>query len=413
VSEHGARDGGISVLARYHGGMPHSHEQALTAWLNSELAERAAQGLLRRRRTFRPLPDGWCEFDGRQVRNFASNDYLNLAHHSRVIAAAQQALAEAGVGATASALVCGRTVWHERLEQALAEFEGEPAAILFPTGMAANVGTVAALAKPDDVIFSDRLNHASLIQGCRLSGAKLRLYRHTELGELDDELRRSDGPQRRFIVTDAVFSMDGDLAPLPDLYDLAARHHAHLIVDEAHGTGVFGDRGRGVCEHFQMQGRVAVRIGTLSKALGALGGFIAGPQELIDFLWNNARTQIYSTALPPAVCAAATEAVTLLREDRNLLSELQSRVQFFRTTLQQRGIVPLAGSVGPIVPIILGDPDRTVRVAAKLEERGFLVGAIRPPTVPDGTSRLRITVTLAHSLATLRQLAEALVEELH
>jgi 8-amino-7-oxononanoate synthase len=379
-------------------------------WLCGELHRLQHDGLLRRRRTVRPLADGWCEIDGHRVRNFASNDYLNLAHDPRVIAAAQQALAEAGVGATASALVCGRTVWHERLEQTLAEFEEQPAAILFPTGMAANVGTIAALVRPEDVIFSDRLNHASLIQGCRLSTAKLRLYRHTELGELNDELRRWDGPNRRFIITDAVFSMDGDLAPLPDLCELATRHHAHVIVDEAHGTGVFGHHGRGVCEHFHMEGNVAVRIGTLSKALGALGGFVTGPQDLIDYLWNTARTQVYSTALPPAVCAAAAEAVTIVRENPNLVSELRTRTTFFRAKLLERGIQWMSESIGPIVPIVLGDPYKTMSVAAKLEDRGYLVGAIRPPTVPQGTSRLRITVTLAHSLADLGHFADAIAD---
>jgi 8-amino-7-oxononanoate synthase len=377
-------------------------------WLRDELSQRERDGLLRRRRVVRPLADGWCEVDGQRVRNFAGNDYLHLAHDPRVVAATKAALDECGVGATASALVCGRTVWHERLEQALAEFEKQPAAILFPTGMAANVGVVSALAGPDDVVFCDRLNHASLVDGCRLSGAKFRVYRHTELDVLAKSLCRCEDARRRFIVTDAVFSMDGDLAPLPELCELAERYRAQLIVDEAHGTGVFGNHGRGVCEHFGVEDRVAVRIGTLSKALGTLGGFVAGSQTLVDYLWNSARTQIYSTALPPAVCAAATTAVQVLREDCTLVRQLAECVRFFRESLKQRGIEPFANSVGPIVPIVLGDPDRTLRVAARLEEQGYLVGAIRPPTVPKGTSRLRITVTLAHSLATLGQIAEVL-----
>lgn len=381
-------------------------------FLSDELAQRQRDGLLRRRRIFRPLPDGFCEVDGRRVRNFASNDYLYLAHDPRVIAAAQTALQEAGVGAMASALVCGRTVWHERLERTLAEFEGQPAAVLFPTGMAANVGTVAALVGKDDAVFSDRLNHASLIDGCRLSGAKLHIYRHTELDKLAEVLQRVQSARRRWIITDAVFSMDGNLAPLPELCDLAERFDAQLVVDEAHGTGVFGARGRGVCEHFGVEDRVAVRIGTLSKALGALGGFVAGSHELIDFLWNTARTQIYSTALPPAVCAAATEAVTILQCEPALVTELAERCRLFRAALIDRGITPLVGSSGPIVPIVLGDPERTLRVAARLEERGYLVGAIRPPTVPQGTSRLRITVTLAQSREALTEFTSCLAEEL-
>jgi 8-amino-7-oxononanoate synthase len=386
-------------------------------WLTNELAQRQRDGLLRRRRTFRPLPNGECDVDGRRVRNFASNDYLNFAHDPRVIAAAQQALADAGVGATASALVCGRTVWHERLERTLAEFEGQPAAVLFPTGLAVNVGTVAALAGKDDAVFSDRLNHASLIDGCRLSGARVHIYRHDELDKLAEVLQRASSARRRFIVTDAVFSMDGDLAPLPELCEIAERFDAQLIVDEAHGTGVYGDRGRGACELFGVEERVAVRIGTLSKSLGTLGGFVTGSQNLVDYLWNAARTQIYSTALPPAVCAAATEAVTILGKNPSLVDELQNRGRSFRVSLEQRGVSPSGGSThgsfSPIVPIVLGEPERTMRVAVRLEERGYLVGAIRPPTVPQGTSRLRITVTLAHSLATLEEFADVLGKELN
>jgi len=381
-------------------------------WLTDELAQRGRNGLLRRRRTVRPLPDGWCEIDGRRVRNFASNDYLNLAHDPRLIAAAQHVLSEAGVGATASALVCGRTVWHERLERTLAEFEEQPAAVLFPTGMAANLGTVAALAGKDDAVFSDRLNHASLIDGCRLSGAKLSIYHHDALDELAETLERAVQARRRFIVTDAVFSMDGDLAPLPELCELAERSDAMLIVDEAHATGVFGEHGRGACEHCGAEGRVAVRIGTLSKALGALGGFVTGSPELVDYLWNSARTQIFSTALPPAVCAAATESLAILRHEPQLMTELAGRCRAFRQALLARGVPPLAGSIGPIVPVVIGDPERTVHVAARLEARGYLVGAIRPPSVPQGTSRLRITVTLAHLVETLVEFAEVLAEEL-
>ena len=381
-------------------------------FLANELAQRQRDGLLRRRRVFCPLPDGCCEVEGRRVRNFASNDYLNLAHDPRVIAAAQAALAEAGIGATASALVCGRTVWHERLEQSLAEFEGHPATVLFPTGLAANVGTIAALAEKDDAVFSDRLNHASLIDGCRLSGAQVHIYRHTELDKLAEVLQRAASARRRFIITDAVFSMDGDLAPLPELCDLAEMYDAQVIVDEAHATGVFGSRGRGVCEHFGVEDRVAVRIGTLSKALGALGGFVAGSQAMIDYLWNSARTQIYSTALPPAVCAAATEAVTIVQREPPLVSELADRCGSFRQVLLDRGVTPLAGSVGPIVPIVIGEPERTMRIAARLEEHGYLVGAIRPPTVPQGTSRLRISVTLAQSTETLDEFAEVIAAEL-
>src|SRR5262249_6841151 len=218
-----------------------------------------------------------------------SNDYLNLAHDARVVAAARETLDRAGVGATASALVCGRSSWHARLEERLALFEGQPAALLFPTGFAANAGTIGALAGPDDTVFSDRLNHASLIDGCRLSRASVHVYSHDDLAVLARALQDVPTAGRRLIVTDAVFSMDGDLAPLTDLCDLARRHGAILLVDEAHATGVFGERGRGAAEFMGVEDGALVRVGTLSKAVGAMGGFVTGSQSLIEWLWNRAR----------------------------------------------------------------------------------------------------------------------------
>uniref|UniRef100_A0A7C2K133 8-amino-7-ketopelargonate synthase n=1 Tax=Schlesneria paludicola TaxID=360056 RepID=A0A7C2K133_9PLAN len=383
----------------------------MSSWFAAELQALSDAGLLRRRRELRVLPDGWCEIDGQRVRNFAGNDYLGLANDPRVVAAAEAALREYGVGARGSALVCGRTEWHARLERTLAEFEGQPAAMLFPTGMAANIGTVAALAGEQDVVFCDRFNHASLVDGCRLSGAKLRVYRHDDLDGLQRHLAQAAGYRRRFLVTDSVFSMDGDLAPLPDLCDLAERYDANLIVDEAHATGVFGEHGRGVCELLGVEHRVAVRIGTLSKALGTLGGFVAGSEELITYLWNTARTQMFSTALPPAICAAAAAAVDILKKEPERLATLRQRADRFRTRLSDRGRPPLVGSVGPIVPLVVGDPCETVQLAERLEQRGYLVGAIRPPTVPQGTSRLRITVTLSFDDAAYEELAAEVADE--
>lgn len=381
-------------------------------WIEKELSDWGLQGLRRRRRSVKPLADGWCEVDGRRVMNFASNDYLNLAGDSRVIAAAAEALAIAGVGARASALVCGRTSWHERLERKLAEFEGQPAAIVFPTGMAANVGAVAALGGPGDLVCCDRMNHASLVDGCRLSGARLRVYRHDDLSVLARELTKATDARRRWIVTDSVFSMEGDLAPLPELCDIAERFGAELIVDEAHGTGVFGARGRGAAELLGVEHRLIVRVGTLSKAIGTLGGFVTGSQPLIDFLWQRARTQVYSTALPPSLCAAAIAAIDIIMTEPARRDRLANAAAFFRGQLMSNGVAPLEHSVGPIVPIVLRDPDAAIRAASHLEEKGFLVGAIRPPTVPHGTSRLRIVVTTAHSDEHLQRLASVVGEEL-
>lgn len=376
-------------------------------WLQQELQQRLDAGLLRQRRITTWLADGVCEADGRRVFNFISNDYLNLASDPRVIEAAREALAEAGVGSRASALLGGRTDWHARLEQRIAEFEREPAAILFPSGWAANIGTLTALVQESDVVFSDRLNHASLIDGCRLSKARLRIYRHDDVEQLAAELRKTASFPRRWIVTDGAFSMDGNLAPLPDLCDLAEQFDAKLIVDEAHATGVFGPTGRGVAEHFGVEHRIAVRIGTLSKAVGALGGFVAGSQALIDFLWNSARSQIYSTALPPAVCAAAEMALTIIQTEPERRQRLHQLSDHLRRQLQNHDVAILPASTGPIVPIVLHDPQRAVQVAKRLEQGGFLVGAIRPPTVSQGTSRLRISMSTAHNEQRVADLAHA------
>lgn len=397
--------------------------------MSEELAALESAGLRRARLVVRPSADGACEIEGRRLWNFAGNDYLGLAGDPRVVAAAQAALAESGVGARASALVAGRSEWHARLEQTLAAFEGQEAAILFPTGYAANVGIIAALVDEHDVVFCDRLNHASLIDGCRLSGAKLRVFRHSELETLERELHKAAEARRRLIVTDAVFSMDGDVAPLRELCDLAERFQADLLVDEAHGTGVFGEQGRGVCESLDVESRVAVRVGTLSKAIGTLGGFVAGRQSLVDWLWNKARTQVFSTALSPAICAAATTAVEIIRSEPDRRAKLWRNCEFVRQELDavlrpsessavrdsdQAALLRLqyGRSVGPIIPILLGDPDAAVAAQRKLEDRGCLVAAIRSPTVPQGTSRLRISLSAAHDESALQTLVGALLEVL-
>ena len=380
-------------------------------WIADALNELAAEGLLRCRRVTRFRADGHCELETGLVLDFASNDYLNLAGDSRVIAAAMEVLRTGSVGARASPLVCGRTEWHERLEHRLARFEAQSDAILFPTGMAANMGTIAALCSAGDLILCDRFNHASLVDGCRLSQAQLRVYRHDDLTTLERELKKGASNLRRWIVTDTVFSMEGDIAPLPELCDIAARLGAYLIVDEAHATGVFGDHGRGACEAMGVEDRVAVRIGTLSKAIGTQGGFVSGSSELIDFLWNRARSQMYSTALAPALCAAAVIALDIISDEPWRRTRLAAASAYFRTQLQAAGVETIPTSVGPIVPVILRDAEAAVRVAARLEQRGFLVGAIRPPTVPRETSRLRIVVTCAHRDEDLARLAVAIREE--
>jgi 8-amino-7-oxononanoate synthase len=386
-----------------------NHMSGPLNWIDDELTSLERGGLVRRRRQVTTRPGARCIVEGRELVNFASNDYLNLAHDPRVIAAAQRALAESGVGATASALISGRSGWHVALEESLARFERQPSAVLFPTGFAANVGTICALAEKDDVIFSDQLNHASLIDGCRLSRARVCIYRHDDLNALRSGLHNSPASGRRVIVTDSVFSMDGDLAPLPDLCELAEQFDAILIVDEAHATGVLGANGRGVAELQGVEDRVAIRVGTLSKGVGTLGGFVAGPQNLIDWLWNRARTQIFSTALPPSICAAAAEAIRLIETEPERRQRLLQSAAYLRRKIVDSGIETVAHAVGPIVPVILHTPERAVQAARQIEEQGFLVGAIRPPSVPQGTSRLRITLSSAHDAADIDRLIRALL----
>jgi 8-amino-7-oxononanoate synthase len=388
----------------------HSVMDDQQAWISQELERLSEQGLRRRRRVVTPLPNAWCIAEGRRLRNFSANDYLDLARDCRVTAAAAQALSAAGAGAGASALVSGRTEWHAALEERLALFENQPAALLFPSGFAANVGTICALVGRGDVVLSDRLNHASLIDGSRLSGARIEIYDHSEPGSLEQALRRQQGSRRTLIVTDSVFSMDGDLASLPEICDLAERHGAMVVVDEAHATGVFGAAGRGVCELQGVEHRVTARVGTLSKAIGSIGGFVVGSQDLIDWLWNKARPQIFSTALPPSSCAAAIAALDIIAAEPERRAHLLQTAAHFREALARQGLSAHREAVAPIVPVILQSPERAMQVARQLEDRGYLVGAIRPPSVPAGTSRLRISLSSAHTTDDVDQLARHLGE---
>jgi 8-amino-7-oxononanoate synthase len=367
------------------------------AWIDDEAAERSRRGLVRTLVMHGPAAPGRLERDGRSLVNFASNDYLGLASDPRVVAAAVRTAEVFGWGASASALVSGGRTPHRELAEALAAFEGTEAAVLFPSGFAANLGTIAALVGPGDAVYADRLDHACLIAGARLSGARLRVYPHNDAARLESILARDRGRFRRsLIATDGVFSMDGDLAPLAELVELAERFGAMLLVDEAHGTGVFGPDGRGAASECGVAERVPIRVGTLSKALGSLGGFVAGARRLIDHLVNRAPALIYSTALPPAAAAAALTALAIVQAEPWRRERVRALGDRLRGVLMAAGFDVLP-STGPIVPVPLGDPTRAVARAARLRDRGFLVPAIRPPTVPEGTSRLRISLTAAHS----------------
>jgi 8-amino-7-oxononanoate synthase len=380
-------------------------------WISAELAAWEQAGLRRARRVTRPLPGGSIEVNGKSLLNLAANDYLCLAGDERLARAAQAVLSEAGVGARASALVSGRTIWHEQLERRLAQFEHSESAILFPTGYAANVGTITALVDRDDSVFCDRLNHASLIDGCRLSGARLHVIPHGDLTALEEELGKASSRRRRLIVIDSVFSMDGDVADLPELVALAEQYDAMLLIDEAHATGVLGTGGRGLAEYFDIHSERLVRVGTLSKSLGCLGGFVVGPQSLVEWLWNKARPQVFSTALPPAIAAAACAAIDIVEHEPERRERLAALSNALRTRLVDAGLlVPKTRLSTPILPVVLKEEDRTLQAAARLEEAGFLVAAIRPPTIPAGSSRLRVSLHCEVTDEQLNRLAELLIK---
>lgn len=377
-------------------------------WIPEKLDELRAENLIRDPKSIMPVPGGKCLLDGQEMINLAGNDYLDLSTHPEVIAQAQKATEESGVGSRASALVIGRTTWYEKLQNRLAEFEKEEAAVLFPTGYAANLGLITSLIDKNDVIFSDSLNHASLIDGCRLSRAAIRIYPHSGMQALRDLLETSGEFQRRWIITDGLFSMDGDLAKLPEICDLAEQFDAGVVVDEAHGTGVLGKNGRGACEELDVEDRVTVRVGTLSKGVGTLGGFVTGSRELCDWLWNRARSQIYSTALSPVLCAAACASIDLIENEPERRNHLASLGRYLQDKLRELNFEIPDPIDGPIIPVILHDPKEAVEAAEKLKQEGFLVAAIRPPTVPEGTSRLRISLSSAHSFETIDRLVKSM-----
>lgn len=378
------------------------------AWMDPLAADRAAKGLSRTLRPHGPSTPGRFERDGRTLLDFGANDYLGLAADPRLAAAGLEAADRHGWGATASPLVRGWTDEHQGLADELAAFERVEAVALFPTGFAANLGTLAALAGPGDAVYCDRLNHACLFDGVKLSGATLRVYPHNDVERLAQIIGRERPRFRRIVIaTDGVFSMDGDTAPLADLADLADRVGAILLVDEAHGTGVYGPDGRGACSEHGVCDRVHVRVGTLSKALGSVGGFVAGSRRLIDHLINHARTLIYSTALPPAVVAASRAALAASISEpwrRGHVRALGCRV---RTSLG----MATDDAPGPIIPVLLGDAGRATRMSARLLDLGFFAPAIRPPTVPRDTARLRISLSAAHTEAEVRSLIEAIIAD--
>jgi len=376
------------------------------AWIDGDLADLAASDLLRPRRVRSGRQGARVILDGRELVNFGANDYLGYAGDVRLTKAASKAACAEGFGAGASPLVSGHSQAHETLERAIAILLGVEAALVFSSGFAANSATIAAIAGPGDAIYSDERNHASLIDGCRLARAAVHVYPHKDLKALE-QLLAATSARRRLIISDTLFSMDGTIAPLVDLCDVARRYGAILMADEAHATGVFGERGSGLVEEAGCADGVQIRVGTLSKALGAGGGFVAGHGRLIEWLRHKARAWVFSTAHPPAVAGAATRAIELLGLEPERRRELRARAHDFRQRLAARGI-EIGGAAAQIVPLIAGEPAAAVALSARLAEAGFFVPAIRPPSVPAGRSLVRASLSWLHTEADLVRLADAI-----
>ena len=376
-------------------------------YISDELNAIKKSGLYRELNIVEGAQGTHLEIKGKTYLSFCSNNYLGLANNPLVIKAVKDAVEKYGWGAGASRLVSGNMRMHEALEDEISRFKGKEASIVFPTGYMANLGTISSLVSKGDLAICDKLNHASIIDGCRLSGADFRVYPHCDMEKLENILKKSTKYPRKLIVTDTVFSMDGDIAPLPDIVRIAHKYKAMVMVDEAHGTGVFGKKGRGVVEHFKLSKKVDIVMGTLSKAVGSLGGYVSGDTDLINYLRNKARPFMYTTALPPAVCAASIAGIKLIRKDPSLRESLWCNVRFLKEKLESLSLKVIP-SESPIIPILIGDAKKAVDVSKFLYKKGILIPAIRPPTVPAKSSRLRMTVMSTHTKKDLERLLEVL-----
>lgn len=376
------------------------------AYLEEDLRDLRARGLFRWPRLLSGPQEPVATYDGRQVINLCSNNYLNLANHPRLKEAAQRAIADLGVGPGAVRTIAGNMAIHRELEEALARFKHTESTLLFQSGFTANAGTVAAVLGKEDVIVSDELNHASIIDGARLSGAIKKIYPHRDVDAARRLLRESQGAPRVLLITDGVFSMDGDIAPLSDLVAAAEEFGAIMMVDDAHASGVLGRQGRGTVDHFNLHGRVHIQVGTLSKAFGGLGGYVAGSQVLADYLIHRARPLLFSTSYPPSVAASALAAVRLVQEEEGIIARLWENTRFFKEGLGRLGF-DTGGSETPITPVIVGDEARAMHLSDRLFEHGVFALGIAFPTVPRGKARVRTIVTAGHTPEHLERALDA------
>ncbi len=384
-------------------------------WMSDELQNLRDQGLYNNVRTIGSAQGAWLTVDGKRVLNFCSNNYLGLANDPRLCAAAKRAVDEYGAGPAAVRTIAGTLVLHRELEARLAKFKGVESTIAFQSGFASNLGTIAALVGKADVIFSDELNHASIIDGARLSGARIVRYAHNDAASLERALGSETGYRRALVITDGVFSMDGDIAPLPALVDVTERHDVMLMVDDAHGEGVLGRGGRGIVDHFGLHGRVDLEIGTLSKAFGVVGGYVAGKQEIVDWLYQRGRPFLFSSAATAADTAACLAAVDVLEASTERVDRLWDNARYFKGEMRRLGF-DTGKSETPITPIMFGDEVLTRDFSRKLFENGVFAMAITYPTVPKGKARIRVMISAAHERTDLDRGIEvfaAVGKELH
>lgn len=368
-----------------------------TDWIQQEIDGLKSQGLYNNIRTIGSPQGAWLVVDGKKVLNFCSNNYLGLANHPTLTAAAKQATDTMGVGPAAVRSIAGTMTLHVELEKRLAQFKGVEATITFQSGFTANLATIPALVGKEDVIFSDRLNHASIIDGCRLSGAKIIAYEHNDVKSLEEQIQANLKNYRRaLIITDGVFSMDGDIAPLPDIYEVAQKYDILLMVDDAHGEGVLGKGGRGIVDHFGLHGKVDVEVGTFSKAFGVVGGVVAGKAVIIEWLRQRGRPFLFSSAMTVPDTAACLAAVDLLEDSTQLVDKLWDNAKYFKAEMKNLGF-NTGASETPITPIMLGEAPLAQQFSRELFEAGVFAMAIGYPTVPQGKARIRVMISAAHS----------------
>src|SRR5512135_1082786 len=370
-------------------------------WIKQELDGLKSQGLYNRIRTIGSPQGAWLVVDGKKVLNFCSNNYLGLADNPKMIAAAKKAAEEMGVGPAAVRTIAGTTSLHLELEKRLAAFKGVESAITFQSGFNANLATIPALVGKEDVVFSDRLNHASIIDGCRLSGAKIIAYEHNDPASLDEQIKTNLSQFRRaLVVTDGVFSMDGDIAPLPDIYEVANKYDILLMVDDAHGEGVLGKGGRGIVDHFGLHGKVDVEVGTMSKAFGVVGGVVAGNAIVTEWLRQRGRPFLFSSAVTPPDVAACLAAIDLLESSTELVDRLWDNTRLFKTELKKMGF-DTGLSVTPITPVMLGEAPLAQQFSREMFDAGVFAMALGFPTVPRGKARIRVMISAGHSKSDL------------